>query len=204
MLKIPFVPWRRHSLAPPLSCAPIAGRRPIADRMSYRFAAVDVGYHDDEALAAAVLFSSWEQGEPDLVYTLEIAGVAPYEPGQFYLRELPCILKVLEQIKTLPDLILVDGYVWLDESSRPGLGAHLYDALRHKCAVIGIAKNCFFRGSNVLEIIRGRGRRPLFITSVGLDVEEAASGVKNMHGNYRIPTLLRGVDRLSRSIKNRL
>jgi deoxyribonuclease V len=168
--------------------------------MSIRFAAVDVGYFRNQALAAAVAFSTWEQAEADLACTSKIAGVASYMPGQFYLRELPCILAVLEKLGSLPGLILVDGYVWLDEWSRPGLGARLHHELRQQCAVVGVAKSCFFRGSNVAEVTRGRSRKPLFVTSIGVDIEQAAEGIRNMHGRYRIPTLLAQADRLSKGV----
>jgi len=163
-----------------------------------RFAAVDVGYAGDGALAAAVLFSEWEQAEAEGAHTAQIRKVAPYEPGQFYLRELPCILAVLQKLRSLPDLILVDGYVWLDPQWRPGLGARLHHALRRRCAVVGVAKSRFFIGSNVAELTRGRSRRPLFVTSIGVDLQQAARGVGRMHGNHRIPTLLGVADRLSR------
>jgi deoxyribonuclease V len=168
--------------------------------MAKQFAAVDVGYSGNEALAAAVIFSRWEQPDADLMITSRIAAIAPYQPGQFYLRELPCILSVIQKLDTLPDLVLVDGYVWLDESFRPGLGAHLHQAFGQRCAVIGVAKRCFFRGNNVAEIIRGRSSKSLFITSVGVDLREAAQGILAMHGRHRIPLLLKKADSLSRGI----
>lgn len=168
--------------------------------MIHRIAAVDVGYYGNRALAAAIIFSEWEQAKADMAYTSKIAGIASYRPGQFYLRELPCILAVLQNVNPLPDLILVDGYVWLDESSRPGLGARLHHALQQQCAVVGVAKSRFFKGSNVAEITRGRSRKTLFVTSVGIDIEQAAQGVRNMHGEHRIPTLLGEVDRRSRGV----
>ena len=171
--------------------------------MIQRIAAVDVGYFGDEANAAALIFSRWEQDKADLAFTSKITGIASYEPGRFYLRELPCILAVLRDVSPLPDLVLIDGYVWLDESSRQGLGAHLYQALQQQCTVVGVAKSRFFTGSNVAEVTRGRSRKPLFITCVGIDIEQAAQGVRNMHGKYRIPTLLKEADILSRRILKR-
>jgi deoxyribonuclease V len=170
------------------------------DCRQFQFAAIDVGYFGNEALAAAVLFSKWEQGEADLVCTSKISGIVSYASGEFYLRELPCILAVLKKLNPLPNLVIVDGYVCLDESLRPGLGAHLHDALRRQCAVVGVAKSCYFKGRNVAEVMRGRSRKPLFVTSVGVDIEQAARGVRNMHGKNRIPTLLAKADRLSRSL----
>ena len=168
--------------------------------MANKFLAVDVGYHEKGALAAAVIFSTWEQTESDLAYTSLIPEVAPYRPGQFYLRELPCILKILKKLDSFSGLNLVDGYVWLNQYYKPGLGARLHDALQEECAVVGVSKSCFFKGRNVAEVTRGRSRQPLFVTSVGVDIEEAACGVRNMHGEYRIPTLLSEADRLSKGI----
>ena len=92
--------------------------------------------------------------------------------------------------------------MWLDELSRPGLGAHLYHALQQRCAVVGVAKGRFFTGSNVAELVRGRSHKPLFITSTGIDLEVAAQSVRSMHGKDRLPTLPRMVDRLSRGIES--
>ncbi len=171
--------------------------------MTIRFAAVDVGYDKEEALAVAVIFSTWEQAEGDMAYRSKIPDVAAYEPGRFYMRELPCVLSVLHRLASLPEIAIVDGYVWLDESLRPGLGALLHDALGRRSAVVGAAKSCFFRGRNVVEVTRGHSRRPLFVTSIGVDLDEAAEEVRKMHGTYRIPTLLAEVDRLSRGIQSR-
>jgi hypothetical protein len=69
-----------------------------------------------------------------------VPSVEPYVPGEFYRRELPCILRVLETISESIDVIVVDGYVWL-EGTRPGLGAHLFDTLGTKVAIICVAKD---------------------------------------------------------------
>jgi deoxyribonuclease V len=87
----------------------------------------------------------------------------------------------------------------LSADGRPGLGAHLHEALERKCAVVGVAKSFYFRGPNVAEILRGGSRRPLFVTAVGLPLEQAADGVRAMHGKHRIPALLNRVDELSKA-----
>ena len=51
-----------------------------------------------------------------------VAGVKAYQPGQFFRRELPCLLAVLCQLRPR-DVVLIDGYVWLDSLGAPGLGA---------------------------------------------------------------------------------
>ena len=47
------------------------------------------------------------------------------------------------------------------------------------------------------EVYRGNTKKALYVTSVGLD-DNANSLVKQMHGKFRIPTLLKQVDQLCR------
>ncbi|PKN30756.1 MAG: endonuclease V, partial [Deltaproteobacteria bacterium HGW-Deltaproteobacteria-21] len=49
------------------------------------------------------------------------------------------------------------------------------------------------------EVFRGRSKSPLYVTAAGMDPSEAAGHIRSMHGGHRIPTLLKQVDRLSRS-----
>jgi deoxyribonuclease V len=53
--------------------------------------------------------------------TAVVPRVAPYRPGEFYLRELPPLRAVLEDLSEL-GLLVVDGYADLDPGGRPGLG----------------------------------------------------------------------------------
>jgi len=93
--------------------------------------------------------------------------------------------------------VIIDGYVWLG-AGRPGLGAHLYEALGQRIAVVGVAKRRFHGAGDAVPVLRGTSQVPLFVTAVGIDPSEAAEGVRRMHGGHRIPTLLKRVDRLSR------
>lgn len=161
-------------------------------------ACVDVFYRDDCATAACILFRSWTDSAPCASARVTISPVAPYTPGQFFRRELPCILAVLDQVSEPVDLVVIDGYVWLDGRDTPGLGAHLYRALSSKTPVVGIAKNPYTGASQATPVLRGRSRRPLFVTAVGIDQRVAADHVAEMHGASRIPTLLKLADRLSK------
>jgi endonuclease V-like protein UPF0215 family len=40
--------------------------------------------------------------------------------------------------------------------------------------------------------------RPLYITSIGIDLDYATELIKNMKGNNRIPTLLKTLDTLTK------
>lgn len=162
-------------------------------------AAIDVHYRDDHAIAASVLFRQWTDDEPAAELVRRVAPVALYEPGSFYKRELPCLLDVLRACPTPLECIVIDGYVWLSEEGRPGLGARLFESLGRKVIVVGVAKSPF-RGAGFAEkVLRGRSARPLFVTAAGLDAATAAERVRQMHGAHRIPTLLQRADRLSRT-----
>src|SRR5262245_36607915 len=56
---------------------------------------VDVDYRDDEAAAACVLSAGWADEILAREIVERVRGVEPYVPGQFYKRELPCLLAVL-------------------------------------------------------------------------------------------------------------
>lgn len=166
---------------------------------SPKILATDVQYSDDStARAAGVLFSRWDSAEADREVVAEVVNVADYEPGQFYLRELPCLLRLIQVVQCRVDVMIVDGYVWLDHS-RPGLGAKLFQAIDEKVPVIGVAKSRF-RDAPAIEIRRGTSQSPLFITAVGMLTTDAAGLVQKMDGDHRIPTLLRRVDQLCRAL----
>jgi deoxyribonuclease V len=58
-------------------------------------AVIDIHYKETYAKAVCVV-CDWTAATPTHVYTAKITEVAPYISGEFYKRELPCILKVLE------------------------------------------------------------------------------------------------------------
>ena len=66
-------------------------------------------------------------------------------------------------------------------------------------AVVGVAKTRFAGAADAVAVCRGGSRSPLFVTAVGVDVQEAAQKVAAMHGPYRLPTLLKRVDQLART-----
>jgi len=163
---------------------------------------LDVGYRGDAARAACVLAQSWESEVPRASWVHDMQGVEPYQPGQFFRRELPGLLAVLRRLPALPDVAVVDGYVWLSAQGRPGLGAHLYQALGCCVPVIGIAKSAFkgaAAGALVAPVLRGHARRPLLVTSAGMELPAARQAVLQMAGEHRIPEMMKLADRLSRS-----
>ena len=115
----------------------------LSDLEQSTIACVDVFYADETARAACVVIADWGDARPANEWVVELSRVEDYQPGEFYRRELPCIQAVLAKLERTPDCIVVDGYVWLDAEMKPGLGAHLYNAMGRDVPVIGVAKNPF-------------------------------------------------------------
>lgn len=161
-------------------------------------AIVDVGYKNDEAEAACIVANDWTDKEPVAAYSVHITDVADYSPGEFYQRELPCLLKVLDKLPSKSAFIVIDGFVTLNPEGRPGLGSHLFEELRRETPIIGVAKTGFATATHAIKVYRGESQQPLYVTAVGVDANQAADFIRSMHGNYRIPTLLKCVDQFSR------
>lgn len=188
--------------------------------------AVDVQYvttsDSTTGYAAAVLFEDFSSSTPSAVFSVAYPGVAPYEPGSFFKRELPPILAAIAASPVPPAVIVVDGFVDL-APGRPGLGCYLYKELGETVPVIGVAKSPFRPGIGTevspeasehggtsdeevsafaamtskpspRAILRGASSRALYITSAGMDQTLAATLVTGMHGKNRIPTLLKLAD----------
>ena len=165
----------------------VSGGARTADHASLK-ACADVDYRTEGAVAACLLFEHWTSPEPAGSIIEPVASLAPYEPGRFYHRELPCLLVPLRQVIACVGVVIVDGYVWLG-AGRPGLGAHPYEALGRRAAVIGAAKTAF-RGAPSIAVRRGRSQCPLHVTAAGTAPGAAARHVGEMHGDHRLPTLV--------------
>ena len=162
--------------------------------------ATDVYYTDQGAKAVGVAFAHWPDATPQHAYTAYITEVAAYEPGAFYKRELPCLLQLLQQVNLQTmDAIVVDGYAYLNSDYQPGLGAKLWHALHQTIPVIGVAKTHFHHADAVsMAVQRGNSKNPLYVSAAGIDLPTAATHIQQMHGDYRIPTLLKYLDAQTR------
>ncbi|MFO0750699.1 MAG: endonuclease V [Myxococcota bacterium] len=164
-------------------------------------ACVDVDYRGDLAVAGCVLFERWEDAAPAATRVEVVHGVAAYRSGHFAERELPALLAVLASAPSLA-AVVVDGFVWLAPGV-PGLGGHLFERLERAVPVVGVAK----RGRPGLErdapiaraVLRGRSARPLWVSAAGMALDDAVAAVERMHGEHRLPTLLKSVDSLART-----
>ncbi|WP_265427736.1 endonuclease V [Chryseobacterium sp. YIM B08800] len=162
--------------------------------------AFDTFYYEDFAKTVCIAFENWTSETESFIYSENTEISSDYESGAFYKRELPCILSLLKKIDLKEgDLIIVDGYVTLDNNGKIGLGGYLYESLDKKYPVIGIAKNGFASEDDLRKtIFRGESKTPLFLTTVGIDSDDIKIKVENMFGAYRIPTLLKKLDQLTR------
>lgn len=157
--------------------------------------ALDVCYGDERSVVAGVGFVSFADDAGEERLRVVEGPPADYEPGQFYKRELPLLLALLDGLDVKG--VVVDGFVWLGEG-REGLGAHLHRALGG-VPVIGVAKTGFSGAESVAApVLRGTSEKPLWVTAAGVDVERAARWIRQMHGPHRLPTLLKRADRLCR------
>jgi len=160
--------------------------------------AIDVHYENDRASIAGLAFNTWESQTESAVYKSFLDGVAPYESGSFYLRELPCIKMLLDEHDLKPDVIVIDGFVWLDGYSKHGLGVRLYKELNESIPIIGVAKKGFKGIPIEFSLLRGKSEKPLFVTCIGIEQETAIQNILSMAGENRLPVLLKKVDRLCR------
>ena len=161
----------------------------------------DVAYRDDTATAVGILHPDWRSDEITRTIIKSISPVAAYEPGQFYKRELPCILSLLDEVEGGLDAIIIDGFVDLGREGKPGLGRHLFNAMAEtgeSVPVIGVAKSAFKGTPGESRVLRGKSKTPLYVTSAGMPLAQAKSRIRAMHGANRIPTLLKRADQVSR------
>lgn len=163
--------------------------------------AVDVHYRTGKAHAVGVLFN-WNNVNPIRIVNSTIKEVEEYIPGEFYKRELPCLMEIINKIDLSSlETIIVDGYVYVDNELNLGLGGKLWEALNKKVPVIGVAKTSFYSNKNTIkEIFRGESKKPLYVSAVGMDINEATKKIQEMEGDFRIPTILKYLDTATKEI----
>ncbi|MEE4353799.1 MAG: endonuclease V [Desulfatiglans sp.] len=164
-----------------------------------QYLAVDVQYNDEVgyATAAGVSFGTVESDKVREEHVVVTENPARYVSGEFYRRELPCILRLLELFQVQANTIIVDGYV--DLGPKPGMGRYLYNALEQDIPIIGVAKNPHIAAKTAIPVLRGMSKKPLYVTAAGMDLDSACAFIIKMDGKHRIPTMLKRVDQLARN-----
>lgn len=158
----------------------------------------DVFYSDGTAVAVGILHRTWETDAVERTIVEQVDQVAPYEPGAFYKRELPCLMRLLDDVDHTLEAVIVDGYATLGPARLPGLGWHLHERMGGSSPVVGVAKSEFAETPEECRVFRGLGRQPLYVTAIGMPLDLAKARIAGMHGPHRIPTLLKLADRLGR------
>lgn len=170
--------------------------------------AIDASYKEDSAYTVGVIFSSWDETEPEEIIDSTIKNPGPYIPGEFYKRELKCILELIKKINLHEyDTIIIDGFIWIkkDGELTEGLGAKLWMELKEQypdLSIIGVAKSPFSDCINYSQpVYRGTGITPLYVQGIGnrIDNRRAASIIKRMGGSYKLPDLLKILDKKTKS-----
>jgi len=145
----------------------------------------------------------------------EESSAAPYQPGEFSLREAPAALAALARLRTRPDVLLCDGH-GRAHPRRRGLACHIGAEL--DVPTVGVAKSILVGTHGALGRERGSiaplvdggetigvalrtqsGVKPVYV-SVGhaIELEEAVRLVLACAPRYRLPETTRLADRLSR------
>ena len=178
-------------------------------------AGVDVGFEQDYAISrAAVAVLSF----PDLQLVEQAIArrptTFPYIPGFLSFREVPVVIDALEQVSTIPDLILCDGQ-GIAHPRRFGLACHL--GVLTDIPTIGVAKSLLigkhdelpvekgswqplrYKGGIVGAVVRSRtGVRPLYV-SLGhrISLDTAIDYTLRCITKYRLPETTRWADKLA-------
>jgi deoxyribonuclease V len=177
-------------------------------------AGLDVGYRSNDAVVGVcVVFDAKTLVVLNEV-VVEDTTDFPYVAGLFAFREMPVLLRALDQVTIKPDLLVADGQ-GLAHPRRFGLACHL--GVHTGIPSIGVAKNAMgtfekpgrARGSmsDLLmdDEVVGRALRtqddvkPVFV-SVGhkIDLDRACAEVLRLAPRYRLPETTRRADTLTR------
>jgi len=142
----------------------------------------------------------------------------PYVPGLLSFRESPVLLAAIEQLRTEPDLILVDGH-GIAHPRRFGIACHL--GLLLDRPTIGCAKSILVgeaaepgvragstaplvdKGEIVGTVLRTRDRvKPIYVTTGHrVSLESAVRIARQCLDGFRIPKPTREADHFVRDLR---
>lgn len=181
---------------------------------------VDVAYiREKKQCVASVVVLSY----PDLEITesavAKMKTPFPYVPGLLSFREIPAILRAIDKLSSLPNLIFVDGH-GRAHPRRFGIASHLGLWLKHPTVGIGKSRLCgeyrepakrrgsstdlIHQGEVVGKVVRTRsGVKPIFVSiGYGLALEECLRWTLAVTRRFRIPEPVRRADQLCHQSKN--
>ena len=178
-------------------------------------AGVDLGFEENYTISkAAIAVLSFPQLKLVEQAIARLPTTFPYIPGFLSFREVPAIIKAMEKLEILPNLILCDGQ-GLAHPRRFGLACHLGVLL--DMPTIGVAKSRLIgehqelgsqkgswqplldKGEIVGAIVRSRSQvKPIYV-SIGhkVSLETAMDYVLRCTPKYRLPETTRWADKLA-------
>ncbi len=184
-------------------------------------AAADVSFNRfGKVLYGAVVIMRFPELEIVETHVERAEVTFPYVPGYLSFREAPVILKIMERVRTTPQVLLCDGQ-GIAHPRGFGLASHL--GLFLDLPTIGCAKSLLvgeyqepapergafspliFQGQTVGHVLRTRsGVKPIFV-SVGhkISLKLATDVVLACAPRYRIPEPIRQAHRLVNEFRRR-
>lgn len=208
--------------------AAVAIQRELADRLTFEslraapatIAGVDVSFrrlaYKDYAAQCGVAVLSFPGLKPVDAANWRGPVTFPYVPGLLSFRELPAVIKALEALEVMPDVIMTDGQGYA-HPRRMGLACHL--GLVLDLPTFGVAKSrligthaevgCrrgsttpLFDGGEVIGmVVRTRTDvKPVFVSAGHrITLAEAVELTIACSPKYKVPEPTREAHRLSRS-----
>lgn len=178
-------------------------------------AGIDVGFREEGKLTcAAVAVLDFPSLTLCAKASAEVPTCFPYVPGLLAFRELPAVLKALETLPHLPDLILCDGQ-GIAHPRRLGIASHLGVLLNQP--TIGVGKTRLIghhdpvpdwrsawvplldRGETIGAALRTRcGVKPIYVSpGHRISLASAIGWVMACTTRFRLPETTRWADRLA-------
>lgn len=178
-------------------------------------AGLDVHYHGDDELAAAVVVL--DAGDLAPVEQVVVRGKAsfPYVPGLFAFRELPALMEALDRLTVRPDLLVCDGY---GVAHPRGFGLACHVGVLTGLPSLGVGKTAFvgtcaepaqergawtpivLDGATVGRALRTRDAvKPVYVSQGHrVDLDTVCAQVLRLTPDFRLPEPIRRADRLAR------
>jgi deoxyribonuclease V len=178
-------------------------------------AGVDVGFEEAGAVTrAAIALLSFPGLQLQAQAIARRPTTFPYIPGLLSFREVPAVLAALEQLQTLPDLLLCDGQ-GTAHPRRFGIACHI--GLLTNLPAIGVGKSLlvgthatvpdekgdwvplYHRGETIGAVLRTRvGTKPLYISpGHRISLPTAIAYVMQCTTKYRLPETTRFAHKLA-------
>lgn len=168
---------------------------------------ISCNFHSNYLFSAAVVWDA-QKGEVIETETADGETTFPYIPGLLSFREAPLIIKALEKLDTVPDVILVDGH-GIAHPRGFGIASHI--GILIEIPTIGVAKKKLageydmpgLDKFSVTDIILDekpigavlrlrRSVKPIFISPGNrIDIDSSVGVVKRTITRFRLPEPIR-------------